>query len=57
MFSFFLIKEKMGVSDSFGISLLCYLLPWCGMIKFHISRLLGDKQRSLQIQVLKLLIS
>lgn len=42
--SFLLTKEKMGVSETVGISLLCYLLPWCGMIKFLISRLLGNRQ-------------
>lgn len=44
MFVCSLTEEKMGVSETVGISLLCYLVPWCGMIKLHISRLLGDRQ-------------
>lgn len=39
-----LTKEKMGVSEAVGLSLLCYLLARCGVITLHISRLLGDTQ-------------
>ena len=52
--SFSIIKEQMGVSETIRISLLHYLLPWCGMMRFHISRLLGDRRPVLQIEALKL---